>query len=242
MLLDLNLAEPAPRAAMAYDPQNFRPHGLSCSRRPQACATVRRLASAGWQPHGGNRRAGARRCILSEGDGAQPRLRASECDCRHGCRGSSIWPTTRSTRASGRLAKQVLFRRGPLDAGVLRRRGGARRSRRPQFPAGLALSPDGSRLYVGEALAQAAAHLSSRCCARRADARGVRDRCARRRTISTSMPMACVWIAAHPKLLSLAAHLRDPRKRAPTQVLRFDPRGAKPVDGATDPASPGVRE
>ena len=33
MLLDLNLAEPAPRAAMAYDPPGFRPHGLSVFTR-----------------------------------------------------------------------------------------------------------------------------------------------------------------------------------------------------------------
>ena len=33
MLLDLNLAEPTPRAAMAFDPPDFRPHGLSIFTR-----------------------------------------------------------------------------------------------------------------------------------------------------------------------------------------------------------------
>ena len=34
MLLDLNLAEPAARAAMEYDPPDFHPQGLSLFRRP----------------------------------------------------------------------------------------------------------------------------------------------------------------------------------------------------------------
>ena len=43
-----------------------------------------------------------------------------------------------------------------------------------------------------------------------------------------------LWIAAHPKLLAFAAHVRKPGRRAPTQVLRFDPRGPKPAAGAAD--------
>src|SRR5204863_66783 len=43
-----------------------------------------------------------------------------------------------------------------------------------------------------------------------------------------------VWIAAHPKLFALVRHSRDPVLRAPTQVLRFDPRGPKPAAGAID--------
>ena len=33
-----------------------------------------------------------------------------------------------------------------------------------------------------------------------------------------------VWIAAYPKLFSLASHMKDPAKQAPTQILRFDPK------------------
>jgi len=33
VLLDLNLADPAPRAVMSFDPANFRPHGLSLLKR-----------------------------------------------------------------------------------------------------------------------------------------------------------------------------------------------------------------
>ena len=38
-----------------------------------------------------------------------------------------------------------------------------------------------------------------------------------------------LWIAAHPKVFDLLAHGGDPTKRAPSQVLRIDPK-AKTVD------------
>jgi arylesterase/paraoxonase len=37
-------------------------------------------------------------------------------------------------------------------------------------------------------------------------------------------PDGVVWIAAYPKLHALRAHAKDPARRVPTQVLRFDPR------------------
>jgi arylesterase/paraoxonase len=40
MLLDLNLAEPAPRAAMLFDPGNFRPQALSLFKRGSAPAKL----------------------------------------------------------------------------------------------------------------------------------------------------------------------------------------------------------
>jgi arylesterase/paraoxonase len=51
-----------------------------------------------------------------------------------------------------------------------------------------------------------------------------------------------VWMAAHPKLFAFLAHLKDPAKRAPTQVLRYDPRTAqvtRPYESAGTPLSAG---
>jgi arylesterase/paraoxonase len=97
------------------------------------------------------------------------------------------------------------------------------------FPAGLALSADGSRLYVTEALARALRIYQ-------------RDSASGALTLERTVDLGSapgnlhvdadgvLWIAAHPKLFRLRAHLRDAAERAPTQVLRFDPArpGAQP--------------
>jgi hypothetical protein len=43
-----------------------------------------------------------------------------------------------------------------------------------------------------------------------------------------------VWIAAFPKLLRLAAHLRNPGSLSPTQILRFDPKDRRVTEIYSD--------
>jgi len=97
------------------------------------------------------------------------------------------------------------------------------------YPAGLALSADGSRLYVAEAVAQAL-----RIYARDAASGDLTlERTVKLDTAPDNLNVdadGVVWIAAHPRLLRFIAHARDARERAPTQVLKFDPR--KPEAGA----------
>jgi arylesterase/paraoxonase len=87
---------------------------------------------------------------------------------------------------------------------------------------GLARSPDGKRLYVAETLAK-----SLRIYEPQPDgALTLRDTIALgvspgRLTVDAD---GVVWIAAYPKLHALRAHAKDPARRVPTQVLRFDPR------------------
>ncbi len=122
--------------------------------------------------------------------------------------------------------REVLFRRG---LGTLVYFDGAQArlvEHGLKFPAGLAVSADGSRLYPGEALGQQLRIYR-------------RDPATGNLTLEETVPLdtapdnlnidsdGVLWIAAHPKLLKLYSHLRHPEKRAPTQVLRFDPRDAR---------------
>lgn len=232
MLMDLN-AEPAPRAAMSFDPPAFRPHGLSILRRPgeplrlfvishraaddhtveiaeqnASGAFVPRetISAAAFTSPNAIAAAGARQFyVVNDGDRPPEDVPPSDFLLRR--------------------AKSTVVYYDGNQARVV--------ARGLKFSAGVALSPDGTRLYVGEALARQmriyrrdpasgdlqpdeVVPLASAPDNLKVDADGV------------------VWIAAHPKLLALVAHLRDAAERAPTQVLRFDPRGPKPTGGQSD--------
>lgn len=222
MLLDLNLPEPAPRAAMVYDPDAFRPQGLSLlttasqparlfviSHRPDGSHTVE-IAEEG--PSGGFFPKETIRNVAF----VHPNAIAAT--------GARQFYLTNDTANQGgwSLARQALFRAGHSTLVYFDGEEARVVASDLNHPAGLALSPDASRLYVAETLAR-------------------RLRVYRRDTGSGALELeetidlrsapgnltvddkGAVWIAAYPKLLSLASHLRDSSKRSPTQVLRFDP-------------------
>ena len=241
MLLDLNIAEPAPRAAMAYDPGSFptawpepaqrRAHNL------RACSSSRigLTAAIPWKSPRKERPAAS---FQENRSATPPSFIRTPSPPR--VRGSSISPTTHCDEGQWALAKQALLRSGRSTLIYFDGDKARVEAADLNVPSGLALSPDGSRLYVAESTGTPAAHLPARCRKWRARARGNPSTWARRRGISNVDDDGVVWIAAYPKLLRLAAHLRDPRKRSPTQVLRFDPRIAKPRMAGTTRASTEV--
>ncbi len=223
MLLDLNVADPAPRAAMSHDPEGFRPHGLSLfadgsrparlfviSHRPDGSHTVEvaeESPAGGFFPKETIRdpafiqpnaiaAVGARQFYLTNDAGVK-----------------DPWKQGLSALFRGGRSTLIFYdgARSRVEAADL------------AYPAGLAMSPDGSRLYVAETLAKALRIYR-------------RDASSGALTFEETVDLGdapanlsvdddgVVWIAAFPKLLSLAAHLRDPDKRSPTQVLRFDPK------------------
>jgi len=231
MLVDLNVAEPAARAAMAYDPPAFRPHGLS-------------LLDTGDTP--------ARLFVISHRPDGNHTVEVAERDAN-----GAFFP--RETIADAAfVSPNAIVAVGPRQfylvndssAGTLRtsdlvlRRalgtlvyfdGKAARivERELQLPAGMGISPDGSRLYVGETLGKQLRIY------RRDPASGdlALDEVVALDTSPDNInvdPDGVLWIAAHPKLLALRGHLRQPADRAPAQVLRFDPRGPRPADGETE--------
>ena len=234
MLLDLNRAEPAPRAAMVYDPESFRPHGLSLLATGSQPA---RLFVVSHRPDGSHSVE-----IAEEGTagGFFPKETIRNAAFVHpnaiAATGARQFYLTNDTLDEGQwsLAKQALLNSGGSTLIYFDGEKARIEASDLNVPSGLALSPDGSRLYVTETLAHQL-RIYRRDAA--SGALGLEE------SIDLGAAPAnlgvdddgVLWIAAYPKLLSLAAHLRDPRKRSPTQVLRFDPRIGKPANGGTDP-------
>jgi arylesterase / paraoxonase len=226
-LLDLNLAELAPRAAMSYDPPEFRPQGMSLWQedgRPARLFVVSHHAdgshvveiadqtSSGFAPTRTVRDAAFTRPVAIAAAGPEQfyvvnaPLQSQSSETldllRRSGNATLVYYDARSGGKSARVLASDLAR-----------------------PAGLALSADGSRLYVAESIAKALRVYA-------------RDRANGNLSLEETIELGSapanldidedgvIWIAAQPKLLRLAAHARDSRKRAPTQVLRFDPRAS----------------
>jgi arylesterase/paraoxonase len=232
LLLDLNLADPAPRAAMSFDPANFRPHGLSLLKRtgqPTRLFAVSHPADGSQAVEIAERDPGGAfvpRRTVRDPAFVHPNAVAAVGAEQFYLVNDRLAPDTWRERFNllGRSGDGTLVYFDGQKARVL--------VKDLAYPAGLALSPDGAQLYVAEAVAQAL-----RIYAR--DAASGELRLTRTLELGTAPdnlnvdPDGVVWIAAHPRLLRFVAHARDARERAPTQVLKFDPRrpeaGAVPV-------------
>ena len=232
MLLDLNLQEPAPRAALAYDPPNFHPHGLSLFKRP---GEAPRLFAISHWPDGSHSVE-----ITEQSGGAffpretlrDPAFTNPNAVVAVGPRQFYLVNSTGADTEAVR-ARQQLFRQGRGSLVYFDGRQTRVLEQGLGFPAGIAVSPDGSRLYVGEGL-----NKQLRIYRRDASDGGLSlDEIVPLQTAPDNINVdddGVLWIAAHPKLFAFVAHARDPARRAPTQVLRFDPRQPKPADGAND--------
>jgi arylesterase/paraoxonase len=222
MLLDLNLAEPAPRAAMSRDPADFRPHGMSLWQSPGQPA---RLFVVSHPADGGQVVE-----ITEQGSsGFVPVRTVRDVAFTHPNAVAAAGPeqfylvNDRPVQSRWRETADLLLRAG--HATLVYHDGKSTRVLVDDlaWPVGLALNADGSKLYVAEALAKALRVYA-------------RDRASGALSLEETIDLGTapdnlnidedgvIWIASHLKLLRFVAHARDSRERAPTQVLRFDPR------------------
>ncbi|MEZ5488383.1 MAG: SMP-30/gluconolactonase/LRE family protein [Steroidobacteraceae bacterium] len=222
MLLDLNLAEPRPRPALVVDPPLFRPHGMSLyhagdgSQRlfvinhpPGAEPSIEIFEQSA---------TGAFRAVRTVRD---PLLRSPEAIVAIGPDQFYVANASGAgsdfTRVTERLFRRGLSQLIHFDGRTMRTVATGLKS-----AAGMAMSPDGLQIYVSEASGQRLALFS------RNAATG--DLILLEQVPLGSAPDSVnvdadgsVWIAAHPKLLALGLHRRDPQRPAPTQIYRFLP-------------------
>jgi len=226
MLLDLNLAEPVPRAALTHDPTGFRPHGLSLFEREGEAARLFAIS----HPADGSHRV---ELFEREPYGAfVPRQSVSDPLFVHpnaiAAVGANQFYVANDTSHPEKSAPIVdaFLRRG--DSTLVYFDGAKARvvASGLRFVAGIAASPDGQWLYVGEALGEQLRIY------RRDVATGALtpERVVALGTAPDNLNVdaeGVIWIAAHPRLFAFLAHVKNPAERAPTQVLRYDPRDGK---------------
>lgn len=217
MLLDLNIAEPSARAALTFDSPGLRPIALSLARepdRPARLLVVSRPAAGPYaietfeqSPDGGF----VPRSTLRDPAFTEPGAIAAADGRRFYV--TNVGPHNVLLR-SGRGT--LVYHDGE-QARVL--------VDDLAYPTGVALAPDGATLYVAEGLAKAI-RLYRRAADGTLVADGRLDLDVAPGRLSVDA-QGSLWIAAHPRLLRLRAHLREPGRPAPTLVLRYDPRSRR---------------
>jgi arylesterase/paraoxonase len=226
MLLDLNLVEPAPRAAMRFDPVNFRPHGLSLWQQPGQPARLFAISHISRLEH-------VVEMAEQDSGGFVPKATIHDATFAHPNAIAAVGEeqfylvNDHPHQSDGRTRLTALLRLGNGSLVFYDGKKGRTLLSDLQYPVGLALSPDRSRIYIAEATGKALRIF------RRDPADGIPtlEEVVDLGTAPDNLNVdeeGVVWMAAHPKLLSFAAHAQSPEKRAPTQVLRFDPNGPEP--------------
>jgi arylesterase/paraoxonase len=232
MLLDLNAREPRPRPALANEPPAFRPHGLSLYRAGDGSERLFAISHPPGEPHRieifEQTVTGAFAAVRSVRD---PLLVAPNALLAVG---PNQFYVANDSGAHNRFERvtELLFRRGLssvvyFDGQQMRAVATGLKS-----AAGIAMSPDGARVYVSETSGNRVAIFA------RSPASG--DLALVEQLELGSAPdninvdsNGSVWIAAHAKVVALVQHFGKASHLAPTQVFRYDP-AAKPAARLTE--------
>ena len=222
MLLDLNAAQARPRPALAIEPAHFRPHGMSLYRAGDGSERLFVISHPPGQPHTielfEQSATGAFMPVRTIRD---PLLAAPNAIVAVG---PSQFYVANDSGAGNRFERmqEILLRRGlstllffdgekmrVVDSGI-------------ESSAGIALSLDGSQLYLSETLGNRIRVYTRKPTSGDLERVETIDIGSAPDNISVAGD-GSVWIAAHAVTPALLRHFADGSKPAPTQILRFLP-------------------
>lgn len=230
MLVDLNAPEPRPRSALASDPPDFRPHGMSLYRAGDGS---QRLFAISHTPNGGD---GVRQevHVFEQGPtGAFVLVRTIQDPLFHRpnalvATGPEQFYVANDSGASNgwERTQEMLFRRGLstvvyFDGGKARVVVDGIKS-----GAGITMSPDGTKIYVSETMGKRLRVFARNAASGDLTLEEVIDIDSAPDNLSVD-PAGRVWIAAHARTLALVRNFANADSPAPTQALRFDPAAKK---------------
>jgi len=222
MLLDLNLPDSRPRPALAVDPPKFRPHGMSLYRAGDGTQRLFVIS----HPPGGDQvveifeqsATGAFSPVRSVRD---PLLLDPNAIVAVGP--EQFYVANDSGATSGfEKATELLFRRGLSKVVYFDGRRMRAVATGLKSASGIAMSPDGTRVYVAETSGNRISVFARNAASgdltfvEHVDLGSAADNI----NVDTD---GSVWIAAHAKVLALGRHFGNAAMLAPTQIFRFRP-------------------
>ncbi len=225
MLLDLSLPEPRARPALANDPENFRPHGMSLYRAGDGSERLFVISHPLGKPHVIEVfEQGSTGAFVPVRSIRDPLLVKPNAILAVGQNQFYVANDSGAASGFGRM-QELLFRRGlatwlVFDGEKMRVVDSGLKS-----GAGIAMSLDGTKIYVSETSAN-----RIRVYARKPTSGDV--------SLSETIDIGSapdninlagdgsLWIAAHAVTPALIRHFMDAKKLAPTQIFRLPPDAA----------------
>lgn len=219
-LLDLNIADPRPRPALLAEPAAFRPHGMSLYRAGDGSLRLFVISHPQGSDHevhlfeqGSTGAFRAVRVVRS------PLFVDPNAIVAVGPMQFYVANDTGARNGFERVT-ELLFRRGLstlayYDGATVRVVATGLKS-----ASGIAMSPDGTRLYVSETSGNRVAVFARNGASGGLTLQGHVELDSAPDNISVNGD-GSVWIAAHARVLALIQHFGDATKLAPTQIFRL---------------------